>query len=91
MSPKLARRDLPDGSFIEIAIDQIKPDRWRPHGIRYRFAWIDKSVCRVLFDNHSGKTDHCHIDGVEKPYQLVSVEQLYDDFMTEIRDLGGLI
>lgn len=90
MSPKLARRDLPDGSFVEIAIDEIKPDRWRPHGVRYRFAW-EKGKCRVLFDNHHGKTDHCHIDDAEKSYKFESVERLYDDFAAEVRKLGGLI
>ena len=91
MSPKLARRDLPDGSFVDISIDTIEPDRWRPHGVRYRFAWVEKGQCRVLFDNHHGKQDHCHVDGVEQEYRFVSVEQLYDDFAAEIRNLGGLI
>ena len=91
MSPKLARPDLPDGSFIDISIDEIAPDRWRPHGVRYRFAWIDKGVCRVLFDNHHGKHDHLHIDGVEMEYRFISVEKLYDDFTSEIRSLGGLV
>ncbi|MBI2606084.1 MAG: hypothetical protein HYW49_08395 [Deltaproteobacteria bacterium] len=91
MSPKLARRDLPDGSFIDIAIDEIKPDRWRPHGVRYRFAWIEKGTCRVLFDNHHGKQDHCHVDGIEKIYEFISIEKLYDDFTSEIRNLGGLV
>ena len=91
MSPKLARRDLPDGSFIDIAIDEITPDRWRPHGIRYRFAWVEKGRCRVLFDNHHGKRDHCHINDVEKAYHFVNIEKLYDDFTAEIRALGGLV
>ena len=58
---------------------------------KYRFAWVEKGACRVLFDNHRGKTDHCHIDGVEKPYEFLSVEKLYDDFVMETRNLGGLI
>lgn len=91
MSPRLARRDLPDGSFIDISIDPIKADKWRPHGIKYRFAWVEEGICRVLFDNHVGKTDHCHIDGVEKPYHFMSIEKLYDDFIAEIRNSGGLI
>jgi hypothetical protein len=91
MSPKLARRDLTDGSFIDIAIDEIAADRWRPHGVRYRFAWVEKGKCRVLFDNHHGKQDHCHIDGIEREYHFVSVEKLYDDFAAEVRALGGLI
>lgn len=44
MSPKLARRELSDGSFIEIALDRIPQDRWRPHGIRYRFAWVHAAI-----------------------------------------------
>jgi len=91
MSPKLARRDLGDGSFVDISLGPIKPDKWRPHGIKYRFAWVERGVCRVLYDNHSGKTDHCHIDGVERLYKFVSIETLYDDFAVEIRKLGGLI
>ena len=91
MSPKLARHDLADGSFVDISIDEIKPDRWRPYGLRYRFAWVENRKCRVLFDNHHGKLDHCHIDGVEKAYQFVSIEKLQNDFDAEIRALGGLI
>ena len=91
MSPKLVRRDLPDGSFVDISIELITSDRWRPHGVRYRFAWVEKGRCRVLFDNHHGKEDHCHIDDVEKSYSFESIEKLYDDFAAEVRNLGGLI
>jgi hypothetical protein len=91
VSPKLKRHSLPDKSFIDISIDQIKPDKWRPHGVKYRFAWIEKGICRVLFDNHAGKEDHCHIDGAEKSYRYSSIEMLYDDFVDEIKKLGGQI
>ena len=74
---------------MEGMIEQIKPDKWRPHGVRYRLAWIQNDTCRVLFDNHFGKIDHCHIDGIEKDYEFLSVEKLIDDFRKEIRKLGG--
>ncbi|OFZ83078.1 MAG: hypothetical protein A2583_12730 [Bdellovibrionales bacterium RIFOXYD1_FULL_53_11] len=90
MAPKFARRDLPDGSYIDISLDAIRPDKWRTHGVRYRMAWIEKGVCRVLFDNHHGKKDHCHIDSVETAYKFKGIEQLYDDFLAAIRSLGGL-
>ena len=48
MSPKLRRQSLPDGSFIEISVDRIEPDIWRPHGVRYRAAWIQNGECRIL-------------------------------------------
>lgn len=89
MSPKLSRQYLTDGSFIERAVDAIEPDQWRPHGYRYRFAWIQKGICRVLFDNHHGKQDHCHIDGKEKLFRFTGIEQLLNQFYSEIRKLGG--
>ena len=89
MSPRLEREALSDGSFIDGSIELIQPDRWRPHGVHYRLAWVQHSVCRTLFDNHYGKEDHYHVDGVERKYHFVSVDQLSEDFLTEIRKLGG--
>ena len=91
MSPKFERQYLTDGSFVERAIDAIKPDKWRPHGFRYRLAWIQGGECRVLFDNHHGKIDHFHVDDEEKSYQFKSLDQLMDDFYFEIRKPGGVL
>ncbi len=91
MSPREKRRYLPDGSFIERAIEAVKADRWRPHGIRYRYAWVQNDECRVLFDNHHGKTDHLHIDNEEYSYVFTTPEKLLEDFYSEIRKLGGAI
>lgn len=81
---------LRDGSFVDWIVVKIKPDRWRPHGLKYRLAWIKDDVCRVLFDNHHGKHDHYHVNGIEKDYQFVTEEKLFDDFYSEIKKLGGL-
>ncbi|MGK5083801.1 DUF6516 family protein [Bdellovibrionota bacterium FG-1] len=89
MSPKLERTLLTDGSYIDVAIDRIKPDQWRSHGIRYRLAWIKNGKCRVLFDNHHGKQDHFHVEDEEFPYHFVTEEQLAKDFAEEIKKLGG--
>jgi hypothetical protein len=86
-----SRLDLQDGSFIDWQIKPIRPDRWRPHGVRYRLAWIQDNECRVLFDNHHGKQDHMHIDGQEKNYEFKSVDKLWDDFLAEVRRLGGFV
>lgn len=89
MSPRLEREYLSDGSYLDGSVESIQSDRWRPHGVRYRLAWIEKGRCRVLFDNHHGKTDHCHVDGKETAYEYSSVDKLYEDFRAEIRKLGG--
>ena len=91
MSPRLNRIELLDGSFIDRSIEHITPDQWRPHGVRYRFAWVQGDQCRVLFDNHHGKGDHLHVDDVEKPYRFSTIEKLFDDFRSEIRKLGGKV
>ena len=85
------RQVFSDGSFIEISLASIRPDKWRPHGVRYRFAWVQKGRCRVLFDNHHGKKDHLHIDGAEMPFEFESVAQLRKRFEEEIRKLGGTL
>ncbi len=89
MSPRLEREYLKDGSFIELSLDIIDPDFWRPHGFRYRLAWIQNGECRILFDNHHGKTDHVHIEDMEYSYHFEGVHQLIADFLSEIKKLGG--
>ncbi len=91
MAPRFARQYLTDGSFLEISIHEIKPDKWRTHGIRYRLAWIQEDKCRVLFDNHHGKTDHFHLDDKEFTYEFTTVEQLREDFESSIRMIGGTL
>lgn len=88
---EMKRIYLADLSFIEWSLIEIRPDKWRPHGVRYRMAWIQGGVCRVLFDNHHGKADHRHIDGVERPYTFDSFAKLREDFENEVRKLGGQI
>jgi len=42
----------------------------------------------VLYDVHTGKPDHKHIDGVELPYAFVSLQQLAKDFFQDIEKLS---
>ena len=86
MSPVVKRRRLQDGSFIEGMIESIPKDRWRPHGVRYRLAWVQNGICRVLFDNHYGKEDHLHVDGAEQRYHFINEETLWQDFMNLVSE-----
>ena len=89
-SPK-NRFSLADNSIVDWTITPIKPDKWRPHGIKYSMAWVQNDVCRVLFDNHHGKHDHVHKDGTEESYVFTNIDKLIDDFKRAIRLLGGKI
>jgi len=89
MSPRLERTYCPDGSYIDASVQSIEPDQWRPHGVRYRLAWIQNGKARVLFNNHHGKGDHFHIDGKEHSYSFSTVKQLGLDFAAQVKLLGG--
>ena len=89
MRTRNKRLPLVDGSFVEFSLTNITRDKWRPHGVKYRLAWIDTDgVCRVLFDNHRGKKDHYHVDGKEFEYEFESVEKLEADFMAILKRMG---
>jgi Family of unknown function (DUF6516) len=75
----------PEGNIIEWVIWRIQnPLKPSSHDFKYRAAYIVSGVRVIGFDNERGKGDHCHIDGVEKPYQFTGVDQLVEDFLAEI-------
>jgi hypothetical protein len=49
---------------------------------------VEDKVRVIGFDNERGKGDHCHVDGVERPYVFVSVQRLIDDFMAAVAGRG---
>jgi hypothetical protein len=75
----------PEGGVIELVVwrvsQPVSPSR---HGFKYRAAYAIDGVRVVGFDNERGKGDHCHIQGVERPYNFTSVSQLVEDFIAAI-------
>ena len=43
----------------------------------------------VLYDNHSPKGHHRHVEGVEEPYSFSGIDQLLADFRTDVRRITG--
>jgi Family of unknown function (DUF6516) len=74
-----------DGSTVEIVVWEL-PEPLPPstHGYKYRLYYGSAGDCRVRYDNERGKGDHRHIGEVEHPYTFINVEQLLDDFETDI-------
>ena len=58
-----------------------------PHRYKYRLAYLEGERVRVLYDVHTGKSDHKHIDGIEHAYTFSTTKRLVDDFFS---DIGGL-
>lgn len=60
----------------------------------YKFSWIafdpDHETERVLFDCHSPKGPHVHIDGDSgEPFKWSTLEAAYEHFFAKIRERFG--
>lgn len=79
------KRVLPDGSLVDMVIWRVPtPLLGSAHFYKYRLYFSREGDRFVGFDNERGKGDHCHLDGVERPYVFNSVETLVRDFLSEI-------
>ncbi len=65
------------------------PPYARPHGLKYRLYYGYPGKCLVRYDNERGKGDHRHERDQEERYTFISVEQLIQDFKTDIERLRG--
>jgi uncharacterized protein YwbE len=79
------RRTYDDGTFVEIVVWRLtRRDSERPHGLKYRLAYVRDGRRMVGYDNERGKADHRHFRGKEMPYAFVSLEILLDDFFRDV-------
>ena len=70
-----------DRYLLELKIWLIGENLEYPEGYKYRLICIDrKTGKKVLFDNHSPKGHHVHIDDRELPYRFATEQGLMDDF-----------
>ncbi|MGL4440118.1 MAG: toxin-antitoxin system TumE family protein [Bosea sp. (in: a-proteobacteria)] len=84
------RRILVDGAIIEIVVWKVPtPVPPTEHGWKYRLFYGQPGERLVGYDNERGKGDHRHVDGVELPYNFVSLGQLLDDFEADIVAMRG--
>lgn len=76
-----------DGSIIEIVVwelpEPLPPSR---HCYKYRLFYGSAAEHRIRYDNERGKGDHRHVGSAEFEYVFRSVEDLLDDFETDIQN-----
>lgn len=79
------KRTEASGAILEMTIWRVpSPVLPSTHGLKYSLFYGRARQRIVAFDNERGKVDHIHIDGVERPYEFTSVEQLVSDFLAEV-------
>ena len=56
--------------------------------MKYRLVHVVGGERVVGFDNERGKGDHCHLEGIERPYCSTTLDRLIDDFIAEVEKPG---
>ncbi len=54
------------------------------HNFKYSLVMIENGVRVIGFDNERGKGDHFHLGEQEFEYSFISIEQLIEDFWSEV-------
>lgn len=80
-----------EGNLTEAVLWRVPITPSYPEGIRYRLAWIRRGEERpaVLYDNHSPKGHHRHVEGQEEAYEFADPGQLRDDFLRDVSRVRG--
>ena len=73
---------------LEVLNLEFDPER--PHGLKYSLYYGRAGERIVGYDNERGKGDHKHVEGREKRYRFVSVEQLVADFLADVERIRRL-
>lgn len=81
------KRTEASGAILEMTIWRVpSPVLPSTHGLKYCLFYGRAGQRIVAFDNARGKGDHTHFDGVERPYQFTTIEQLVTDFLAEVAE-----
>lgn len=76
---------LPNGGLVEMKIWKLPcPVPPCEHAFKYRLVYVRDGIRIIGFDNERGKGDHKHLDGKQSAYHFVSIDQLLDDFLSEV-------
>jgi hypothetical protein len=79
------------GNILELVIWRVPAAPNSPSGVRYRLAFVRRGemVPAVLYDNHSPKGHHRHVEGIEEAYGFTDVDQPLADFTADVRRITG--
>ncbi len=84
------RFSLDDGAIVQVKIWRV-PEPVPPSGhlLKYSLFYGRRGQRLVGYDNERGKGDHQHVNGIEHPYRLVSIDRLLADFRADVEALRG--
>jgi hypothetical protein len=84
------RLDYDDGGIVEMVLWRVpSPVPPSNHGLKYSLLYGRPGIRELGYDNERGKGDHRHFRGAETFYKFTSVEQLIDNFWSDVWTLRG--
>ncbi|QJW58320.1 hypothetical protein HL670_05268 [Serratia plymuthica] len=79
---------LDRSSLLSLVVWDVTPSvKGSNHRYKYRLAYVVQDVCVLRYDNEAGKGDHKHLGIAEIPIEFIDINQLVDDFVTEVNQL----
>jgi len=78
-----------DGSILETKIWMVSKSQRFPRGYKYSLVYIKDGERVIGYDNAEGKGDHRHYCNNEEPYVFISLKQLINDFMADVKKIKG--
>jgi len=83
-----SRTVINENAFFEIVLWQLPdPVMGSDHLYKYRLALIVEGKCVLRYDNERGKGDHKHIYDKEVKIDFSSLETLFDDFQSDMKEI----
>ena len=85
-----SKRIFDDGTIVEAKIWAVpSPVRGSTHALKYSLFYGSRGRRLIGYDNEPGQGDHRHLGDIEEAYVFISVEQLVEDFLSDINQLQG--
>ncbi|MBF0463919.1 MAG: hypothetical protein HQK88_01985 [Nitrospirae bacterium] len=75
-----------DDAIKEIKIWRVPRTKDKPFGYKYSLVYIVRGERIVGYDNSEGKGDHRHFKEIEYPYKFQTLDKLWADFETDIKN-----
>jgi len=76
------------GAIQQLVIWELpEPVLGSKHIYKYRLYYGKNHQRLVGYDNERGKGDHKHICHQEYPYTFISIEQLINDFLADVKEI----
>ena len=79
------KRLYENGDIVEIKVWKIGKSIDKPHGFKYSLAFIRAGKRIIGYDNAERKGDHRHHKGKEHQYPFSGIDELLEDFFSDVR------